>query len=84
MINEVCGNEETTVKNLGQQKQCLESPIKKPFVAKEDFSFALADFRNKTKWVEAIAAKHIKVLPLVEGITPNNTDPNIKTGRFSD
>lgn len=84
MTNEVCGNETTTVKNLGQQKQCLESPIKKPFVAKEDFSFSLADFRNKTKWVEAIAAKNIKVLPLVEGITPNNTEPNIKNGRFSD
>lgn len=85
MINEVCSTDATSIKNIGSKKQCLESPVKTPFVAKSTFAFAtLADFRNKTKWLEAIEAKNIIPLPNVEGITTSNTDPVRRTGRFTD
>lgn len=85
VLNEVCGTAETAPKNIGPKKQCLESPIKTVLLARDDQSFANREALNTKATVEAeISAKKLIPLPFIEGIEANNTDANIKNGRFTD
>jgi hypothetical protein len=84
VVNRACGNESTT-KNLGGKKQCLEAPVKTIALAKSGFRFASeADANDKSKWLDAIKSKNIVPLPNIEGVEANNTDAQIKNGRYKD
>ncbi len=85
VLNEVCGTDSSTQKNIGGKKQCLEGPVKSIILAKDDQSFAnRAALDVKATVDAAIADKSIVPLPYVEGIEANNTEANIKNGRFTD
>jgi len=86
IINELCGSDTSKPKNTGfSGKQCLEGLMEKVAVARDGFSFdSLADFKDKDKWLEAIANKDI--VPLFDAyvVTPANTDATQYTvGNFS-
>lgn len=85
MINEVCNSENNPVKNIGGKLQCLEAPVKTFALAKETFSFATkAASKSSAAWRTAIENKDVVIFPYVEAITANNTDANIKNGRYRD
>lgn len=84
--SEVCDTATKVVKNTGQRGlPCLEGTLVKGAVAKQDFRFAtFADFKNLTKWNEAIAAKDI--IPLYDAyeVADENTEATkYETGNFS-
>lgn len=85
MINEVCNSENNPVKNIGGKLQCLEAPVKTFALARETFEFAtVAASKTEVAWRNAIKAKDIVIFPYVEAITANNTEANIKNGRYRD
>jgi hypothetical protein len=85
VLNEVCGTDDSIQKNTGGKRQCLEAPVKTILLAKDDQFFAnRAALDVKATVDAAIAAKQLVPFPNIEGIEPNNTDANIKNGRFTD
>lgn len=85
VINEVCGNETTPVKNIGGIDQCLEKPVKRLYAAKDTFSFPdKTTFKTKAAWLAAINNKDLKALPLNENPEENNTEAAIKNGAHRD
>lgn len=85
VLNEVCGTDNSIQKNTGGKKQCLEAPVKSMFLARDEQEFdSRADLDNSATVKAAIAAKELVPLPYIEGIEANNTDANIKNGRFID
>lgn len=85
MINEVCGSETSTPKNMGGKKQCIEAPVKTTMLAKDGFAFAsVAAMKDVANWNTAIVAKNLVPFPNVEGIELANTDAIIKNGRYTD
>lgn len=85
MINEACGKEATQILNIGAKDQCLEAPVKTFALARDGFAFAsIADSKTRAAWETAIENKDVVIFPYVEAITPNNTEPVIKEGRYKD
>lgn len=85
VINQVCGTASTVPKNLGGKKQCVESPVKTIFLAKDTFSFAnVAAMKAVANYNTGISDKGIVPLPNVEGIELANTEAIIKEGRYTD
>lgn len=85
ILNEVCGSDEKTTKNIGGKKQCLEGPVETYALATESFSFPdLATAKTKAAWDAATLNKDIVPFPLVESIEANNTEATIRNGRFAD
>lgn len=86
VINEVCGSDNnSTTKNLGGKKQCLEAPVKTTVLARENFYFPdLATAKGKAAWDAAKENKDVIPMPYIEGIEANNTEASIKNGRFQD
>ena len=83
--NEVCNSSSSAVQNMGGKDQCLEKPAKTMFLAKPSFSFAsTTEMKTQSAWDAAIAAKNLVPMANIEGIEPNNTEANIKEGRFRD
>jgi hypothetical protein len=85
VINEVCDSGVSKQKNTGAKKQCLEGAVRTYILAKDDFSFAdTAAAKLKTNWDAAKKSKKIAVFYDVEELEPNNTEAQIKAGRFAD
>lgn len=77
-----CNASDVKNRNTGANEQCLEGLMVFPVLAVPGFKFeSIADFKNKEKWVEAIAEK--KLIPLfdVEELTPANTEDTYFEGR---
>ena len=84
LISEVCTPSGTT-KNMGGKDQCLETPVKTFFLAKDGFAFpSLAAMKLEATWNAAISAKNIIPLPNIEGLELANTEASIKEGRYKD
>jgi len=84
--SELCVKDGTTTKNTGHSgNECFESVLKRTMVAKTDFRFvALADFKDKAKWLLAIAAKDI--VPLYDAYAvaaANVAQKKFESGTFS-
>lgn len=86
VLNEVGGGAASNPKNLGAKKQRIESPLKTIFLAKETFQFANVAAMKATidNWKTAVTNKDIIPYPNIEGIEQNNTEANIKEGRYVD
>lgn len=85
VINQVGGGASSTPKNLGGKKQRLEKPVKTIHLAKDTFQFANeAAMKDISNWNTAIENKDLIPYPNIEGIETNNTEANIKTGRYTD
>lgn len=85
IINETCGGDNSTTKNTGGKKQCLEGAVRTYVLSKSNFKFdSLADAKSKTKWDEAKSNKDVVVFYDIEELEPNNTEVQIKNGRYSD
>lgn len=81
-VYQECLSEGGNLKNTGAKEQCLEGLTTKTAVAVPGFSFAtVADFKNKTKWDEAIAQKKIFPLYDVEELASANTEDTFFEGR---
>ena len=85
IINDICGEESTTVLNSGAKKQCVPKPAYALVLARKDFVFNNAsDSRTKTAWDSAKANKDIVPLYNIEEINPNNTEEKKYEGRNED
>lgn len=85
IINEVCGNTSKKPKNTGGKKQCLEGAVRTYALAKETFAFPdLATAKTKAAWDTAKQNKDIVVFYDIEELEPNNTEAQIKVGRYQD
>ncbi len=82
--NEIGGNT-TTTKNIGGKKQRLEAPVKTIILAKDDQYFTPEQFKNVMEhWKNGILNKSLIPFPNIEGLEANNTDAQIKEGRYTD
>lgn len=81
---ESCSTETAGNINTGSLKECLEGVTSKLFLAQAGFSFAtLADFKDITKWKEAIANRNILPLFDVFEVASANTEATkYETGSF--
>lgn len=85
VINEVCGTGVSKTKNTGGKKQCLEGAVQTYALAKSGFKFPdLESAKSKVAWDLAKKNKDIVVFYDIEELEPNNTEAQIKNGRFSD
>ncbi|WP_438423260.1 hypothetical protein [Aquimarina macrocephali] len=85
IINETCGGDDSSTKNTGGKKQCLEGAVRTYILSKSKFKFdSLADAKSNAKWDEAKTNKDIVVFYDIEELEPNNTENQIKNGRYSD
>ena len=75
IYNDICGGQGLAPANTGAAEQCLESVSVIAFLAKDDFAFATVnDFKDKTKWDEAITARNVVPMYEMYELTNNNTD----------
>lgn len=85
VINEVCDSGTSKQKNPGGKKQCLEGAVRTYILAKDDFAFDdKAAAKTKADWDTAKEAKDVVIFYDVEELEPNNTEAQIKNGRFAD
>lgn len=83
MVRNEIGGSATTIKNIGGKKQRLEAPVKTIILATENQFFKPEDFKNILKWKDQIKLKGIVPFPNIEGLESNNTEAQIKEGRYS-
>lgn len=84
--SELCAVQAKNQKNTGHSgNECLEGVLKRTMVAKTNFRFAtVADFKNKAKWIEAVANKDIVPLYDAYGVAPANVvQKKFENGNFS-
>ncbi len=82
--NEIGGNQFST-KNIGGKKQRLEAPVKTIILAKDNQSFTKEEFKNViVNWKKEIKNKNLVPFPNAEGLEPNNTEAQLKEGRYED
>lgn len=84
--SELCVQDGTTTKNTGHSgNECFESVLKRTMVAKTAFRFdTIADFKDKAKWLLAVAAKD--VVPLYDAYSvaaANVAQKKFESGTFS-